>query len=118
MRLILAILLCLSVGSAKGQTVTLDSGLQRYFAPIKDTTLTPSMPPATRFYCFVTTDLLYGSCSIFWQLSYSEEGVTYTLTSGQVQMSGDAYLAYSLNNRSVADLFTYAGAAIGVTFIP
>ena len=100
------------------QTVSLDSTLQRYFAPIHDTTVTVGRPPATRLYVYTTTDLLYNVCSIAWQLCYVEDGNTYTLTTGQVQMAGSAYLAYTLNNRSIVDLFTYAGAAVGVTFIP
>lgn len=105
-------------GALSGQTLSLDSSMERYYAPIADTVVIAERPAATRLYCFVTTDLLYGACSIVWQLCYTEEGTTYTLRTGQVQMAGDAYIAYSLNNRSIVDLFTYAGAAVGVTFVP
>lgn len=118
MKLIFSILLCLFMVSANGQTVTLDSGLQRYFVPIKDTILTPDRPAATRLYCFVTTDMLYGACSIYWQLSYNEENTTYTLTGGQVMMAGDDYLKYAADNRNIIHLFTYTALQVGVTFQP
>lgn len=116
---IITALFCLIMAMAShGQTVTLDSTLERYYAPISGIVIAPDRPAATRLYCYVTTDLLHNVCSIAWQLAYTEEGTTYTLRTGQVQMYGSAYVAYTLNNRSIVDLFTYAGAAVGVTFLP
>lgn len=100
------------------QIVVLDSTLQRYFAPIHDTTVTVGRPPATRLYVYTTTDLLYNACSIAWQLCYVEDGNTYTLTTGQVQMAGADYVAYAADNRDILNLFAYAAAKVGVTFIP
>jgi hypothetical protein len=117
-KIITLILFCLVTVTAQAQRVELDSSLARYFAPISDTLVVTDRPAATRFYVYVTIDLLYGACTIAWQLAYTEEGTTYTLKTGQVQMAGDAYLAYTLHNRNIVDLFTYAGAAVGVTFIP
>jgi len=100
--------------SAQGQTVTLDSTLERYFVPIKDTVIYPDRPSANRLYCYTTTDLLYNACTIAWQLAYTEEGTTYTLTGGQVQMNGNYYAAYVADNRNIVHLFQYAGNYIGV----
>lgn len=114
---IIAFIFCLITAiSAQGQTVTLDSTLERYYATINSVVIVPDRPAANRLYCYITTDLLYNVCTIAWQLCYVEEGTTYTLTGGQVQMYGSAYIAYTLNNRSIVDLFIYAGNAIGVTF--
>lgn len=114
---IIAFIFCLITAiSAQGQTVTLDSTLERYYAPINSVVIVPDRPAANRLYCYITTDLLYNVCTIAWQLCYVEEGTTYTLTGGQVQMNGNYYAAYVSDNRNIVHLFQYAANQIHVTF--
>lgn len=114
---IVLLVFCLfSALCSNGQTLAIDSTLDRYYATINDTVIVSGRPAATRLYCYTTTDLLYWVCSISWQLCYVEEGTTYTLTGGQVQMNGNYYAAYVADNRNIVHLFQYAGNYIGLTF--
>lgn len=115
-RIITAAIIALFSLTAKGQTISVDSSLERYYAPINDTVIVEGRPAATRLYVYTTTDLLYRVCSIAWQLCYVENNTTYTLTTGQVQMNGNYYAAYVADNRNIVHLFQYAGNYIGVTF--
>jgi len=114
--IITAVLFFITSVSVQAQTVELDSTLSRYFVPINDTVIVPDRPPANRLYCYTTTDLLYNVCTIAWQLGYSQDGTTYTLRTGQVQMNGNYYAAYVADDRKIVHLFNYVGSIIGVTF--
>lgn len=112
---ITAILCLFSAFNSTGQTLAVDSTLERYYAIINDTTIDQSRPPATRLYCYTTTDLLYSICTVSWQLCYVQDGTTYTLATGQVQMNGNYYAEYVADDRKIVHLFKYAANQIGVT---
>ena len=99
-----------------GPTITVDSLLEKYYAPIQDTVIYEGQPPATRMYVYTTYDMLYRVCTIGWQLAYVNDGNVNILRTGQVTMNGNYYAAYVADNRNIVHLFNYAGNYIGITF--